>query len=144
MNQLRAQGLPEATNDLWSLANVLTVIVSLYSACISNGVRFHSKARDSSHKCQNSGLVVEGEDEGQTSDFYVYLNRVWEMHYILGYRVVLFQCEWFNTGRNRTLHTDTHFTSIDVRSRWYKDDPFVLPSHVKQVFYVDDIKFSEN
>ncbi|CAL5406538.1 unnamed protein product [Camellia sinensis] len=68
------------------------------------------------------------------------MNRVWEMHYILGHRVVLFQCEWFNTGSNRTLHTDTHCTSIDVRSRWYKDDPFVLPSHVKQVFYVDDTK----
>ena len=137
MNQLRAQGLPEATDDLWSLANGPSVNVNLYSACISNGVRFHSKDRDSSHKCQNSGLVVEGEHERQTINFYGYLNRVWEMHYILGHRVVLFQCEWFNTGSNRTLHTDTHCTSIDVRSRWYKDYPFVLPSHMKQVFYID-------
>ncbi|XP_028072583.1 uncharacterized protein LOC114274804 [Camellia sinensis] len=140
MNQLRAQGLPEATDDMWSLANGPSVNVNLYSACISNGVRFHSKDRDSSHKCQNSGLVVEGEHERQTINFYGYLNRVWEMHYMLGHRVVLFQCEWFNTGNNRTLHTDTHCTSIDVRRRWYKDDPFVLPSHVKQVFYVDDTK----
>ena len=62
------------------------------------------------------------------------------MNYILGHRVVLFQCEWFNTGSNKTLHIDAHFTSIDVKSRWYKDDPFVLPSPVKQVFYVDDTK----
>ena len=38
MNQLQAQGLPEATDDLWSLANGPSVNVNLYSTCISNGV----------------------------------------------------------------------------------------------------------
>ncbi|KAI8534959.1 hypothetical protein RHMOL_Rhmol10G0137600 [Rhododendron molle] len=66
------------------------------------------------------------------------------MTYLLGHQVVLFQCEWFNTGSNRTLRTDLHSTSIDIRSLWYKDDPFVLPSQVQQVFYMNDTKLGEN
>ncbi|KAL7220165.1 hypothetical protein ACSBR2_013099 [Camellia fascicularis] len=46
MNQLRSQGLPEATDGLWSLANGPTVIVNLYSTYISNGVRFHISVED--------------------------------------------------------------------------------------------------
>ena len=52
--------------------------------------------------------------------------------------MVLFQCEWYNTSTRNKIHTDQHITSIDVTGRWYKDDPFVLPSQVKQVFYVSD------
>ncbi|KAF7153609.1 hypothetical protein RHSIM_Rhsim01G0162500 [Rhododendron simsii] len=144
MNQLRDEGLPEATEDLWSLANGPLVNVNIYSGCISNGIRFHTKDRDSHRKSQNSGVMVEGDHEGKTIGFYGNLCRVWELHYICGRRVVLFQCEWFNTGRSRFTKADAHFTSIDVRSRWYKNDPFVLPIQVKQVFYVNDTKFGDH
>ncbi|KAH7865554.1 hypothetical protein Vadar_008177 [Vaccinium darrowii] len=43
----------------------------------------------------------------------------------------------------RTIKSDPNFTSIDVRSRWYENDPFVLPFQVKQVFYVNDTKFGD-
>lgn len=144
MNQLRDEGSPEATEDLWSLANGPLVNVNIYSGCISNGIRFHTKDRDSHRKSQNSGVMVEGDHEGKTIGFYGNLCRVWELNYICGRRVVLFQCEWFNTGRSRFIKADAHFTSIDVRSRWYKNDPFVLPIQVKQVFYVNDTKFGDH
>lgn len=140
MNLLRTQKSSEATNELWSLANGPNVIVNFYSGCICNGVRFHTRDRDNRRRSQNSGLVSKGEHEGRAIDFYGYLCKVWEMTYIYGHKVVLFQCEWFNTGSTRTIQIDEHFTSIDVRSRWYKDDPFVLPSQVQQVFYVNDTK----
>ena len=41
------------------------------------------------------------------------------------------------------FRTDSHCTSIDVTSRWYKNDHFILPSQAKQVFYLDDTKFGE-
>jgi hypothetical protein len=144
MNELRKQGSPEATDELWSLANEPNALINTYSGCICNGVRFHTIHRDNRHKTQNSGLVVEGDHEGQPNQFYGFLTKVWEMTYLFNHRVVLFQCEWFNTGSSRTLRVDAHCTSIDVRSRWYKDDPFVLPSQVQQVFYVNDTKLGDH
>lgn len=138
MNDLRNQGSPEATDEMWSLANGPGSIVYMYSGCIFNGVRFHTRDRENRRKCQNSGLVVQGEHLGKTIDFYGYLCKVWELTYMHGGRVVLFQCEWYNTGTRNKVYTDQHITSIDVTGRWYKDDPFVLPSQAKQVFYVSD------
>ena len=64
------------------------------------------------------------------------------------YKVVLFQCEWYNTGnktdRRRTIRTETHCTRINVKSRWSQNDPFILPSQAKQVFYLRDTKWGES
>ncbi|KAH7836325.1 hypothetical protein Vadar_034715 [Vaccinium darrowii] len=144
INQLRVQGSLEATDELWSIANGTLVNVSIYSGCISNGARFHTRGRDGRRKSQNSGVVVEGEHEVKTIDYYGYLCKVLELNYILGHQVVLFQCEWYNTGSSRTICSDPHFTSIDVRGRWFKNDPFVHPSQAKQVFYVNDTKLGDN
>ncbi|XP_058211618.1 uncharacterized protein LOC131323794 [Rhododendron vialii] len=144
VNELRKQGSPEATNELWSLANGPGPIINTYSGCISNGVRFLTIERDNRHTTQNSGVVVEGEHEGQTINFYGFLTKVWEMTYLFGHRVVLFQCEWYNSGCSRFFWVDAHCSSIDVRSRWYKDDPFVFPSQVQQVFYIADTKLGEH
>ena len=61
-------------------------------------------------------------------------------------KFVLFQCEWYNTGntgRTRTIRHDSYCTSIDVMSRWYQSDPFILPSQAKKVFYLNDTKWGE-
>ena len=69
--------------------------------------------------------------------------------FILGvfhHKVVLFQCEWYNTGTNgwrRTIRTNAHCTSIDVTIQWYKNDPFILPSQARQVFYLQNTKLGE-
>lgn len=63
---------------------------------------------------------------------------------MFGHRVVLFQCEWYDTGSVKTMRVDAHCTSIDIRSRWYEDDSFVLPSQVQQVFYIPDTKLGDN
>ncbi|XP_058207294.1 uncharacterized protein LOC131320577 [Rhododendron vialii] len=103
MNELRNQGSPEATDELWSLANGPDALIDTYSGCISNGVRFHTIEHDNRHTSQNSGVLVEGEHEQQTIDFYGFLTKVWELSYLFNHRVVLFQCEWYNTGSSRTM-----------------------------------------
>ena len=105
-----------------------------------NEVRFHTRDRDSQRRTQNSGLVVEGNHNGNPIEFFCFLKRVVELNYLCGSGVVLFQCEWFDMGSRQTVQREKHFTSIDIRSRWYKEDPFVLPVQVKQVFYVNDTK----
>ena len=105
MNLLRAEGSPKANDELWSLANGPNVIVNMYSGCICNGVRFHTRDRDMHRRSQNSGLVSKGEHEGRELDFYGYLSKIYEMTYIYGNKVILFQCEWFNTGSRKTVRT---------------------------------------
>ena len=95
MNQLWNERSPEATNELWALVNGPVGMVNTYSGCFSNGCRFHTVERENRRKSQNSGLVVEG--EGHTTSFYGRLIKVWEMTYLFGHRVVLFQCEWYNS-----------------------------------------------
>lgn len=77
-------------------------------------------------------------------EFFGYLSRVVELVYLGKRKVILFQCEWFNTGSKKTKQVDKHAISINVGSRWYKEDPFVLPINVKQVFYVNDTKWGKN
>ncbi|KAL3538398.1 hypothetical protein ACH5RR_001764 [Cinchona calisaya] len=98
-----------------------------YSGCIVNEVRFHTD-RDDCRITQNSGLVVEGDHKGKPIDFYGFVKGVVELTFFHAYKVVLFQCEWYNTGSTNTMKSDRHFVSIDIRSRWYQNDPFVLPN----------------
>ncbi|KAL0451287.1 UNVERIFIED_CONTAM: hypothetical protein Slati_1106800 [Sesamum latifolium] len=50
---------------------------------------------------------------------------------------------WFK-DHSKTVQRDKHFISVDSRSRWYQDDPFVLPNQVQQAFYVNDTKLDRN
>ena len=79
-------------------------------------------------------------------NFYGHMCKFWELEYMFCHKIVLFQCEWYNTGTNgrkRTIRTDAHCTSIDVTSQWYENDHFILPSQARQVFYLQDIKLDE-
>lgn len=143
---MREEESPEATDDLWLLANGPNLLVKEYSGCIINGVRFHTREVDNRRKSQNSGVLTEGDHEGVMHEFYGHLRNVWELEYMCHNKVVLFQCEWYNTGntgRSRTLRTDDYCISIDVTSRWYQYDPFILPSQAKQVFYLNDTKWGQ-
>ncbi|XP_028084013.1 uncharacterized protein LOC114285184 [Camellia sinensis] len=144
INQLQAEGSSEATDELWSLANGPSPIVNIYSGCICNGIQIHTKDRDNCRESQNSNVAIQGDHQGMLIDFYGHLTKVWEMAYMCGHRVVLFQCKWFNSCSCRTFCTETHLTTINVRSRWYQNNPFVLPSQVQQVFYVNDTKLGEH
>lgn len=144
MNQLRSQGSPEATDSLWALANGPSCLVHQYSGCRVNGVRFVTIDRDNRHKSQNSGVVVEGDHNEERIDFFGYLTNIFGLSYINGSEVVLFKCEWYNTGHKSKINIEAHVTSIYVRDRWYEEDPFVLPNQVNQVFYVNDTKLGPN
>ena len=146
MNRLKVNESPEATKQLWSLANGLKPHLKEYTVCMVNGVKFHTKDLDNRRVTQNSGVCTEGDHEGEMHDFYGHVCKIWELEYMFRHKVVLFQCDWYNigtNGRRRTIRTDAHYTSIDVTSRWYENDPFILPSQARQVFYLQDTKLGE-
>lgn len=41
------------------------------------------------------------------------------------------------------IRADAHYMSIDVTSQWYQNDPFILASQAKRVFYLQDTKLGE-
>ncbi|CAN0913510.1 hypothetical protein LINGRAHAP2_LOCUS27976, partial [Linum grandiflorum] len=96
---------------LLSLARGSDKRVTYLSSYYINGFRFHTKAREQTKRCQNSGVMVRGENNGGIS-FYGTLSNVIELRYTDGVRVVLFQCEWYDTTREGLL---------DVM-RWYLDE----------------------
>ena len=91
----------------------------------------------------NNGVLVEGVYEGNNYlEFYGVIKDIIELKYGCQNSVLLFKCDWWDVGNNETgIRTNAHFTSINATRTCYKDDPYVLASQVKQVFYLKDTKF---
>ncbi|KAL5537678.1 hypothetical protein UlMin_043567 [Ulmus minor] len=87
MNRVHA---PEVTHELLSLASKSNIVVSSYPACIVNGVRFVTHARDVRLKTQNSGVSVPGTEN---EIFYGQLQEILEFSYLNDFSVVLFKSQ---------------------------------------------------
>ena len=83
--------------------------IQVYSGCVVNGVRYHAKARDERRTTQNSGVCVEAECDGETSDFFGRVDEIWELSYLYWNKVIIFKCSWFDTN-NKTgrIKKDIH------------------------------------
>lgn len=153
MYSLQISSLHRDTNnvdeDLYSLACRPDRRVRSYSACVIHGVRFHTMAREAGRKTQNSGIKAEGTHKDESIDFYGVLTEIIELNYIANKNgprsVILLRCEWFNLeGKTYQLNNDGYFKSINIGSRWYKNDPFILSTQASQVFYLDDTKLGKS
>ena len=104
-----------------------------------NDVKFYTRNLNNCHVTQNNGVCTKGDHKGEMHNFCGHVCKIWELKYVFRHKVVLFQSEWYNTGTNgqrRTIRIYAHCTSIDVPSQWYQNDPFILLSQAKQVFYL--------
>nr|XP_051202323.1 uncharacterized protein LOC127315924 [Lolium perenne] len=131
--------------DLYALACKPDFIVRLYSACVVDSVRYHTVDREKNRKTQNSGIVFEGDHDGNNIDFFGQLKSIIRLQYNssggVHRSVVLFRCDWFDLGgRKPGLDDDGHFKSVNTEKFWYKNDPFLLTSQATKVFYVPDTK----
>ena len=98
---------PEATKQLWSLANGPKLHVKEYTVCMVNGVKSHTSGvkshtrdLDNRHVTQNNSVCTKGDHEGEMHDLYGHVCKIWKLEYMFRYKVVLFQCEWYNSGTN--------------------------------------------
>ncbi|CAO2175834.1 unnamed protein product [Urochloa humidicola] len=87
--------------------------------------------------------MTEGTHKGDNIDFYGLLREVIELQYNsnLQFRwsVVLFRCAWYNQeGKTVGLRYDDHFKSINIKSVWYKSNPFILATQSRKIFYFQD------
>ncbi|GJW02157.1 hypothetical protein Tco_1561013, partial [Tanacetum coccineum] len=92
---------------------------------------------------QCNGVMVEVEG----GNYYGKLTSIIELEYVFGYKVVLFRCDWVDIRPSRGLKKDKYGFPLINFSRplvhtgiQLKDDPFIVSSQAKQVFYIDDVK----
>ena len=145
MNDLHYVGALEATDELYALANNLDTRVYSYTGCVVNGIKFQIVNQDVSRKIQNSGISVWSIHQNEEINFYGAILEILKFHYIKDCRAIMFKCKWFQTEpKNRRMQHDYNIMSINISSQWYKDEPFILASQAKKVFYLDDLKNGSN
>ncbi|GJY09752.1 transposon protein, CACTA, En/Spm sub-class [Tanacetum coccineum] len=121
--------------------------VNSYSGCMVNGYKFHTQTREENRTCQNSRVVVRGDHGSSMIDYFGILQEVLEVVYLGGSkRVLVFKCEWFKVDNANGLQVDKESgsTSVNTSRKWYVDQPYILASQAKQVFYVPNLKLGRN
>ncbi|XP_062006966.1 uncharacterized protein LOC133724291 [Rosa rugosa] len=121
--------------------------VPTFSGYHVSGVDFNTKSRDNVRSVQNSGVflladamqVASAKDRKPRTDdmdFYGVIKTIWEVDYYK-FRVPLFKCDWVESSRGVKVD-DLGFTLVKLNRIGHLNDPFVLATHVKQVFYIED------
>ncbi|WVZ78323.1 hypothetical protein U9M48_026058 [Paspalum notatum var. saurae] len=139
----------DISDDLFALSCEPDLRIRVYSACIVDGVRYHTVDREKNRRTQNSGVMAEGTHNGEDIEFYGCLREIIQLQYnadSTGHRsVVIFRCDWFDTeSKKGRLKDDGLFKSINHSCFWYKNDPFILAPQATMVFYLQDTKFGGN
>lgn len=128
--------------DLLSLSRGPTQYVTSFSGYVVNGYRFRIENRDQNLRTQNSGVVVIGNTgtANENIDYYGVVTDIIEIQYVGGNRVVLFRCKWWDVfDKVRGVKTDDYgFVSVNCNRQLKIDEPFILASQARQVFYVND------
>ncbi|XP_073219724.1 uncharacterized protein [Cicer arietinum] len=128
--------------------------VLTYSVYIINGVRFHTKKRERGLKTQNSGIVVtvktksydssrdKHPKEGQIN-YYGALTDIIQLDYSGKYKaLLLFKCDWVDINKGCRIDnlgmTLVNFNYLQHTRNDVCDDPFILASQAKKIFYVEN------
>ncbi|KAL6212453.1 hypothetical protein ACLB2K_017673 [Fragaria x ananassa] len=83
------------------------------AGCFVNSIKFVTSERDEGHFTQNNGVMVEG----------------------VGFN-------YYGVLTKKTI-LDRGLLSVDSNSVWYENEPFILATMAKQVFYPDDPAMNE-
>ena len=143
------QKLAEVSDALYSLSRRPDPRVWFYRACSIQGVTYSTVERDKSRCTQNSGVMSPSHHEGEPLDFYGVLREVIKLVYPGHDRtVVLLRCDWYNQdgksgGKSEGISNDGHYKSINITSLWYKDDPFILATQARKIFYMEDTRLGK-
>ncbi|KAL6133936.1 hypothetical protein ACLB2K_066169 [Fragaria x ananassa] len=65
-----------------------------------------------------------------------HVNEIWEVDYYK-FKVPIFLCDWVESSRGVKVD-ELGFTLVKLDRIGHLNDPFVLATHVKQIFYIED------
>ncbi|KAL4287481.1 hypothetical protein AHAS_Ahas19G0190500 [Arachis hypogaea] len=126
-----------------------------FTAYNVNGYKFRTLSREEGLKTQNSGVHVTSDTRSYTSKrdsnvavggvaYYGKLVDIIELNYSGQFKVVLFRCIWVNTASGRRIKQDVLGHTLVNFSNWIHigdredDEPYILASEARLVYYVDD------
>ncbi|XP_033514313.1 uncharacterized protein [Nicotiana tomentosiformis] len=103
---------------------------------------FHVKDYDNNLRTQNCSVIVVGENDkdSENIDYYGILTDVIELQFVMGGRVILFRCNWFDVYDKikRVKKDEYEFVSVNLRRFLNTNEPFILAEQASQVFYAID------
>jgi hypothetical protein len=141
------------SETLKSLARAPKFDIITWTGYVINNFTFYTKTQDQNSTMQNSGVKIVAESLHFSSSkdknpilasisYYGIIEEIWEINFIT-FKVPLFKCKWFDT--NSGVKTDDFgFTLVDFEKLAYTDEPFIMASQAKQVFYVSDPSNNSN
>ena len=112
-----------------------------------NNFSFSTKTQDDKSAFQNSGVMVvaEGMHFSSSKDqnpvmasipYFGIIDEIWDVDFIK-FKVPVFKCKWI--AINSGVKTDEFGSKlVDLEKAAYTNEPFILASQAKQVFYVRD------
>lgn len=134
------EGDDQVMNGLQTLAMGPLKGVRCFNGYLANGFRFHTLELQKKRMYQNSGVMVKGTSGDKEQDYFGILTDIIELQYLNGKRLILFRCDWWDTHKiGRGIKIDKYgIISVNKRCHLRTNEPFVLMSQAKQVFYVND------
>ncbi|CAK8534103.1 unnamed protein product [Lathyrus sativus] len=112
-----------------------------------NNFTFYTMTQDDTSIMKNSGVMVIAESMHFSSSkdknhvmasiaYYGVIEEIWDINFIT-FKVPLFKCKWVDT-KNSVKTDEFGFTLVGLEKVAYMDEPFIMASQAKQVFYVRD------
>ncbi|XP_071699139.1 uncharacterized protein [Rutidosis leptorrhynchoides] len=98
-----------------------------------NVYTFYTKAQDKKSKTQNSGVTVIASSTEFTMVNREERSRIAKKSYYV--------CKWVDNDRGVQVDEDG-FTTVNLSTNGYKEEPFILAKLVTQVFFIEDPKDS--
>uniref|UniRef100_A0A803M6I8 Ubiquitin-like protease family profile domain-containing protein n=1 Tax=Chenopodium quinoa TaxID=63459 RepID=A0A803M6I8_CHEQI len=142
------QDSPSSISDrLKSLAYGPNFNATYYSGYVINGFTFYTRLQDGNSTMQNSGVTIEAEaihfasgkakhPVSGTMRYYGFIEEICELHYS-NFSIPVFKCQRVDNN-NGVDHSSLGMTFVNFNKIGHKEDPFILSSQAKQVFYMTD------
>ncbi|XP_074305807.1 uncharacterized protein LOC141641029 [Silene latifolia] len=134
------------SDNLRWLANGPKTNILSYEGYDINGFCFYTSRQDQKSTMQNSGVTIVASSIGYvgrgkqpvdiTQSYYGVIFDIWEIDYV-DFHVPLFRCEWVDCKKGINVD-DMGFILVDFNVIGHIEDPFILASQAKQVFYIKD------
>ncbi|GAU44823.1 hypothetical protein TSUD_400420 [Trifolium subterraneum] len=112
-----------------------------------NRTSFYTKSKDDRSTMQNSGVMIVAESMHFSSSkdknpvmastpYFGVIEEIWEVDYVM-FKVPIFKCKWIDINSGVRID-EFGFTLVDLCKLAYTDEPFIMASQAKQVFYIKD------
>ncbi|XP_056688370.1 uncharacterized protein [Spinacia oleracea] len=137
----------DVSEDITWLAFGPDANVVSYEGYDINGYCFNTKRRDASSTTQNSGVSLvastlhfssakDNNPQHAKMNYYGMIEDIFELDFVQ-FRVPVFKCNLVDIGKGVNID-DMGYTVVNFNKPGHCDEPFIMASQAKQVFYMID------